>query len=99
MSVRQGKGGAVSVTATPQLVNFAQRVDGEPHLGAHSLTIKNTGSSTVYVIANRPVASYSESTAIQIDAGETERFEKGLYFMFVVATTTGETSTINYKAY
>jgi len=99
MSVRKGTGDVVAVTATPQLVNFTPRVAGEPHFGAQSLTIKNTGSSTVYVIVNRLAADYDESTAIPIDAGDSERFEKGLYFMFVVATTTGETSTINYKAY
>lgn len=100
MSVRQGKGGTVAITATAQLVDFTPAVTGEPRLAAHSLEITNTGANTVYVqINDHLVADYVESTAIPILAGKTKLFEKELYWTFIIATATGETSTIVYTAY
>ena len=106
-SVTNGKGGVLSVTDTAQEVSIVSLpAKGVHNKDAMTLKIWNAGSNTVYAAVNCLAADastgepfYAESTAIPIPAGESFWFVGQPIKKFVVACTSGETSTANYGAF
>ena len=99
-TVTNGKGGAVSVTSTAQLISIVPAPGTDGHRkSAMTLKVWNVGASTVYAIVNADLADYVEASAIPIAAGESFWFVGQPIKKLVLATATGDTSTANYGAY
>lgn len=102
MSIENGKGAILSVTATPTKYTVGNAGSGSAVAApATILKIWNEGANTVYANVNLEAASYSESAAIPIPAGGDFTFyshEKPIQSL-VVACASGSTSTAHYGAY
>ena len=98
--ITNGKGGIVSVTATPTEISIvpAPGNDGS-HKSATTLKVWNEGVNTVYVVVNCAAADYSESDAVPIPPGGDWWFVGQPIKKLVLACASGETSTAHYGAY
>ena len=105
--ITNGKGGIISVTATPQKIAIspASGTDGS-FKSAMTLQVRNQGASTVYAVVNCNASDqsdgapfYSESAAIPIAADDDQWFVAQPIKTLVVACATGETATIHYGAF
>lgn len=108
-SIKNGKGGVISVTSTPQRILVVPELPADgSHLSARYVKFNNVGASTAYVAINTQATDqsdggsfYVESTAIPI--GSLDDFLALGYGKpiksFVIACATGETTTVNYGAF
>ena len=99
--ITNGKGGIVSVTATPQLIALATTAtNGVNQKTGMTCKVWNVGANTVYAVVNvNATGEYTESAAVPIPAGESFPFVGQPMRSLCVACKTGITSTIHYGAY
>lgn len=100
--ITNGKGGVISVTATPTQYTVGVEGTGTTlEKTANVLKVWNEGSATVYAIVNAETTDYAEASAIPIPAWGNFTFysHSKPIVTLVVATATGETSTAHYGAY
>lgn len=97
--ISNGKGGAVSVTDTAQLIEIvpAPGISGS-HKWASMVKVWNTGDSMVYATINDTTAAFDIDSAVPIPPGENFPFRKPVITTLVLACAEGESSTATWGA-